>query len=297
MVSLQELPEAVFVLDEPDASVVEKIEAFLRRAVGSSLEGGRTPDGTLSIGEIKDAGELVDEWDADQIHDVSLVRLKAFAGFNEVSIDRLTGVASAQVFLCPEVEYSGWALDADGATRTHSGRIPDVIVRDVLNFTIEDGAVVRAESASGEAVAFGRRNRGFGEADEAFSELLDALTLVPAVGLNPELSAGLADLEIGGDLTLTLGGHFLTITCDGSGDGWVATLVVTKDGSGSAASLEVTCQWDPSKNPYGMPDLFPAWVVYTESEVSDRAPAEWAAPVWVIEQLMPNEEPSAPSSP
>ncbi|MDQ0904184.1 hypothetical protein QFZ22_000169 [Streptomyces canus] len=295
MVSLEDLQEALFVLDEPDTSVVEKIATFLRGLVGSPLDGGRTRDGTLTIGEISGPADLVDDWLTDQVHDVSLVHLEAFAGLNQIKIDRLTGVVSAQVFLCPKVEYSSWTLDPDGTARTHSGSVPGVVVRDVLSFTIEDGTVVRAESQSGLAAAFGGQKRGFDESDEAFNELLDALTLVPEIGVDPELSGTITDLEVGGERTISFGDHALTVTSEGSDEGWATTLTLSN--GARSKSLELRCEWDPTKNPHEMPDLFPAWVVFTESEVSYRAPGLWAAPVWVIENLMPEEQPSAPWSP
>ncbi|MEU6012152.1 hypothetical protein [Streptomyces sp. NPDC047453] len=295
MVPLRDLQEALFVLDEPDDSVVQKIATFLRSLVGSPLKAGGTPDGRLVLGEVKDLAGLVDDWQSDRIHDVSLVQLEAFAGFNQVKINRLTGVVTAQVFLCPTVAYTSWSLDAEGEARTHSGAVPGIVVRDVLSFTLENGAVVKAESESGEAVAFGVDDGASAGPEEAFNELLDVLTLIPGVESKPGLSDAITELEVGGELTVFLDNHTLAFTSEEDHDGgWRATVDLSK--TGSSKSIELNCAWDATRNPYEMPDLFPDWVVYTDANVAWGVLSEWGALVWITENLVPEEDSPATST-
>ncbi|MGW4784891.1 hypothetical protein [Streptomyces sp. NPDC004230] len=296
MVPLRDLQKALFVLEEPDASVVEKIASFVRNAITAPLEGGRHPDGTLEIGEIKDPARLIDDWEADSLGDARLASVDAFAGLGQVKINRLTGAASAQVFLSAQVEYTNWTLDADGQVWTRSGLIAGVVVRDVLSFTLEDGGVSRAESESGEAESFRSSGADFDDAEQAFSELMDTLTLVPGVEVTPGLSAAAADLEVGGEFSIFLGAHTLTLTSEETNDGgWMAELTLST--AGSSQSIEVRCEWDAAKNPWEMPELFPAWVVSVEDEIARRAPGIWGASAWVIENMIPGNDPAPTPTP
>ncbi|MFI2369901.1 hypothetical protein [Streptomyces sp. NPDC018833] len=289
MVPLQNLQRALFVLDEPDADLVEKISRFLRAAVGSPLEGGRTPDGDIVLGDIKEPAALVDNPLVDQISDVDLVRLEAIVGLNQIKINHLTGVVSAQVFLSPAVEYSGLLIEENGTVWPQSGAIPGVVVRDVINFTLSGGAVIKAQSQSGEAVAFGEQDKAFDEPETAFQEFLEALLLVPGIALAPGTSEAVTDLEVGGELTVFLGDHTLNVTTSDTDDGgWSASLTLSADGW--SESMDLWCEWDATKNPFEIPDMFPAWIICTDLASTWRVPGEWAAPTWIIQALISEEE-------
>lgn len=281
MVPLRNLQETLFVLETPESSIREAIVAFLQGVVSCPLDGGKNPDGTLFLGDIEDPAKLVMDWRLDQVHDVSIVRLDAFVGMNRLSIDRLTHVVKAQVFFFVEAEYSGWKIDQDGETVAHSSAIPQVMLRDVLNFTLEDGSVRQAQSETGQAQAFAKDDHAFSESWEAFDALVEAMSLVPgldsseiqAVGIGEEFSCAL------GDFTLTL------ISEHGGGDpDWSASITLSR--AGWSESLDVWCEWDGSRVPYEMPDLLPAYVIVADN-VHIRAPGEWAAPVWMIDRIWP----------
>ncbi|WP_148315118.1 hypothetical protein [Streptomyces sp. CCM_MD2014] len=293
MVPLRNLQGALFVLSEPDADLVEKISGFLRATVGSPLEGGRTPDRDLVLGDIKDPAALVDNPLVDQISDVDLVHLEAVVGLNQIKINHLTGVVSAQVFLSPAVEYSGLHIEENGTVWPQSGAIPGVVIRDVINFTLSGGSVIKAESQSGEAVAFGEQDKAFEEPENAFQEFLEALLLVPGIALAPGMSEAVTDLEVGGELTVFLGDHTLNVSTSDTGDGgWSASLTLTADGWSD--SMNLWCEWDATKNPSEIPDMFPAWIICTDLASTWRVPGEWAAPTWIIQALIPKEEGQSP---
>jgi hypothetical protein len=289
MVPLQSLQRALFVLDEPDADLVEKISRFLRATVGSPLEGGRTPDHDLVLGDIKEPAALIDNPLVDQISDVDLVRLEAVVGLNQIKINHLTGVVSAQVFLSPAVEYSGLHIEENGTVWPQSGSISGVVIRDVINFTLSEGAVIKAQSQSGEAVAFGEQDKAFDEPETAFQEFLEALLLVPEIALAPGMSEAVTDLEVGGELTVFLGDHTLNVTTSDADDGgWSASLTLSADDW--SESMDLWCEWDATKNPFEIPDMFPAWIICTDLASTWRIPGEWAAPTWIIQSLFSKEE-------
>lgn len=73
----------------------------------------------------------------------------------------------------------------------------------------------------------------------------------------PVLAEAIGDLAVGdAEVTGTLNGYSLTISAGEYDGGWPALLELEKEGP--RHELEVRCELDVSRNPYEMPDLFPA---------------------------------------
>ncbi|WP_405593766.1 hypothetical protein OG741_37845 [Streptomyces sp. NBC_01410] len=282
MVPLQALQGTLFVLEAPSNETKDALVRFLQGMVGQPLEAGRTPDEDLTLGQVGVLTELVDDWEDDQIRDVELGPIRAVVGMNEVKISR-RGLATAQVFLLVEAEYSGWRIDEDGTLVAHSSNIPQILVRDVLSFTLDGGAVTRARSETAQATAYRADNHAYSDPSDALNELIDALRLIPGAEEDLELMVGDR-----GSTTYTNGFDLVLEVEHGGGDPhWTATFTLSKEEW--SATLEVRCEWDSLRVPYEDPDIFPAYVLTSDEAYDRNIPAEWAPAAWVINHMWPPE--------
>lgn len=278
MVPLHALQGTLFVLEAPSDETRDALLRFLQGVVGQPLEAGRTPDDDLALGQVAVLSELVDDWEDDQIRDVELGHVRAVAGMNEVKISR-RGLATAQVFLLVDAEYSGWSIDEDGTLVAHSSSIPQILVRDVLSFTLEGGAVTRARSETGQASASRADNHAYSEPSDALFELTDNLRLIPGAERDLDLMA-----DDTGSITYSNGFDLALEVEYGGGDPhWTATFTLSK-GTWSD-TLEVRCEWDSLRVPYEDPDFFPAYVLTSDEAYVQGIPAEWAPAAWAINHM------------
>ncbi|MFD8823812.1 hypothetical protein ACFV1C_15785 [Streptomyces sp. NPDC059605] len=282
MVPLHALHRTLFVLETPNNEIKDALMRFLQGVVGQPLEAGRTPDENLALGQPGVLTELVDEWEDDQIRDVELGRIRAVVGMSEVKISP-RGLATAQVFLLVDAEYSGWRIDEDGTLVAHSSSIPQILVRDVLSFVLDGGTVTRARSETGQATASRADDQAYSDPSDALFELIDTLKLIPGAEEDLEL------LSDGTGSTTYSNGFALALEVEhGGGDPhWTATFTLSK-GKWSAA-LEVYCSWDSLRAPYEDPDAFPAYVLTSDADYDWGIPAEWAPAAWVINHMWPPE--------
>ncbi|MFD8911717.1 hypothetical protein [Streptomyces sp. NPDC059575] len=280
MVPLHALQGTLFVLEAPSDETRDSLVQFLQGAVGQPLEAGRTPDEDLTLGEVGALTDLFGDWEDDQIHDVELGDITAVVGMNDVKISR-RGLATAEVFLLVEAEYSSWRIDEDGTLVAHSSNIPQILVRDVLSFTLDGGAVTRARSEIGQATATRADNHAYSDPSDALFELIDNLRLIPGIAEDLELTDdGMVSTTFsnGFDLALEVG--------HGGGDPhWTATFTLSK-GTWSD-TLEVRCEWDSLRVPYEDPDIFPAYVLTSGDACDLNIPAEWAPTAWAINHMWP----------
>lgn len=279
MVPLRSLPESLFVLSAPSEEIRNTVVEFLQGVVGLPLKAGRTPDGNLVLGEATDLADLVEEWELDQVRDVELGRIHALVGMNQMTISR-RGLVTAQVFLLADAQYNGSRVNEDGTTSGHSVILPQVLVRDVLSFTLDDGVVTRARSETGQAAAYRVDDCAYSDPDEAFNEFLDALSLIP--GLDGDLGGGAYDSTNSDARVNDFELNVATGECGGD-PMWSATLTLAKEGW--SKSMEVRCEWDLARVPYEMPDLLPAYVLVADDVDDLPVPADWAAPAWVINHV------------
>ena len=281
MVPLHTLSESLFVLKTPSVEIRNTIVKFLQGVVGLPLESGRTPDGDLVLGDVADLGQQVNEWELDQVRDVELGRIHALVGMNQMKVSR-RGLVTAQVFLLADAQYNGSRVNEDGTTSGHSVIIPQVLVRDILSFTLDDGVVTRARSETGQAAAFRTDDSAYHEPDEAFTEFLDALSLIP--GLDGDLGGDSYDST---NADARVNDFELNVTTEGCGGDpmWSATVTLSKEDW--SQSMTVRCEWDLVRVPYEMPDLLPAYVLVTDELMP--FPADWAASAWVINHVWPRE--------
>ncbi|MYX84748.1 MULTISPECIES: hypothetical protein [unclassified Streptomyces] len=287
MVPLHALHESLFVVKAPSEEIRNTVVEFLQGVVGLPLGGGRTPEGNLTMGEV-DLGGLIHEWELDQVRNVELGHVLAFLGMNQVKISR-RGLVTAQVFLLVDAEYSGWRINEDGTSIAHTSTLPQVWVRDVLSFTLNEGLVTLARSETGQAMAFRADDMAHNDEGEAFDEFVDGLSLIP--GLDGELGGGTYDstnarAHVNGfDLELVSEREGLDQDGLGGDSEWCATVTLSKEGW--SESLEVRCVWDSIRVPCEMPDLMPAYVLITDDPADGRIPADWAAPAWAINHIWP----------
>ncbi|MFC4466888.1 hypothetical protein ACFPH6_20550 [Streptomyces xiangluensis] len=198
---------------------------------------------------------------------------------NQMTISR-RGLVTAQVFLLADAQYNGSRVNEDGTTSDHFVIIPQVLVWDVLSFTLDEGVVTRARSETGQAAAHRVDDSAHFDPDEAFNEFLDALSLIPS--LDGDLGGGTyystnSDARVN-DFELNVA----TEECGGD-PMWSATLTLSKEGW--STSMEVRCEWDLGRVPYEMPDLLPAYVLVTDDLDDLPVPADWAASAWVINHV------------
>jgi hypothetical protein len=286
MVPLHALQKTLFVLETPSEDIQDALVTFLQGVVGKPLEAGRTPDDDLVLGEVAVLSELVDEWEDDQIRDVELGSIRAVVGMNEVKISR-RGLVTAQVFLLVGAEYSGWQIDDEGTLIAHTSAIPQVLIRDDLSFTLEEGVVVRARSETGQATAHRADNHAYSDPSDALSSLIEPLGLIP--GADEDLET---IMMIGERSTTYANGFKITMDLEygGGSPHWTATFTLSREDWSD--TMEARCEWDSFRAPYEDPDMFPAYVLVTEP--ADRSvPAEWAPAAWVINHMWP---PAAPTS-
>jgi hypothetical protein len=285
MVPLYALQGTLFVLETPSDEIKDALVRFLQGVVGQPLEAGHTPDEDLTLGQVGVLTELVEEWEDDQIRDVELGRIRAVVGMNEVKISR-RGLATAQVFLLVEAEYSGWRIREDGTLVAHSSNIPQILVRDVLSFTLDGDAVTRARSETGLAIAHRADNHAYSDPSDALFELIDTLRLIPgAEGDEEDLELMVGDR---GSITYSNGFELALEVEHGGGDPhWTATFTLSK--KEWSATLEVRCEWDSLRVPYEDPDMFPAYVLTSDEAYDRNIPAEWAPAAWVINHMWPLE--------
>jgi hypothetical protein len=284
MVPLRALQATLFVLEAPSDETKDALVRFLQGMVGQPLKAGRTPDEDLTLGQVGVLTDLVDEWDDDQIRDVELGDIRAVVGMNEVKISR-RGLATAQVFLLVDAEYSGWRIDEDGTLLAHSSNLPQILVRDMLSFTLDGGAVTRARSETGQATASRADNHAYSDPSDALFELIDTLRLIPGAEEDD-----LEDLMVDGTGYTTFSNGFdLAVEVEhGGGDPhWTATFTLSK--KEWSATLEVRCEWDSLRVPYEDPDLFPAYVLTSDEAYARNIPAEWALAAWAIDHMWPHE--------
>ncbi|MGP3632661.1 hypothetical protein ACTU45_04675 [Streptomyces sp. 24-1644] len=279
MVPLHALTESLFVLSAPSDEIRNTVVEFLQGVVGLPLEAGRTPDGNLALGEVTDLAKLLQDWELDQVRDVELGRIHALVGMNQMTISR-RGLVTAQVFLLADAQYNGSRVNEDGTTSGHSVIIPQVLVRDVLSFTVDEGVVTRARSETGQAAACRVDDSAYFDPEEAFNEFLDALSLIP--GLDGDLGGGTYDST---NSDARVNDYELNVATEERGGDpmWSATLTLSKEGW--SRSMDVRCEWDLSRVPYEMPDLLPAYVLVTDDLDDLPGPADWVASAWVINHL------------
>ncbi|MGW5251144.1 hypothetical protein ACWEQN_47090 [Streptomyces sp. NPDC004129] len=282
MVPLHALQETLFVLETPSNETTDALMRFLQGVVGQPLKAGRTPDEDLALGQVEVLTDLVDDWEDDQIRDVELGDIRAVVGMNEVKISR-RGLATAQVFLLVEAEYSSWRIDEDGTLVAHSSNIPQILVRDMLSFTLDGGAVIHAQSETGQAATYRADNRAYSDPSDALIELIDTLRLIPGAEEDLELMA-----DGMGSITYSNGFDLALEVEDGGGDPhWTATFTLSKEEWSS--TLEVRCEWDSLRVPYEDPDIFPAYVLTSDDAYDLNIPAEWAPAAWAINHMWPPE--------
>lgn len=290
MVPLHALSESLFVLKAPSDEIRNIVVQFLQGVVGLPLEAGRTPDEDLILGEVTDLAKLLEDWELDQVRDVELGRIHAFVGMNEMTISR-RGLVTAQVFLMVDAQYNGSRMNEDGTTSGHSVVLPQVLVRDVLSFTLDEGVVTRARSETGQAAAYRVDDSAYFDPDEAFNGFLDALSLIP--GLDGDLGGDTYDSTNSDARVNDFDLNVATEECGGD-PMWSATLTLSKEGWSS--SMAVRCEWDLVRVPYEMPDLLPAYVLVTDDVDDLPAPADWAAPAWVINHVWPRQPAEVPTA-
>ncbi|MFB6514151.1 hypothetical protein ACFCW4_06805 [Streptomyces virginiae] len=280
MVPLHALHESLFVLKAPSDEIRNTVVEFLQGVVGLPLRGGRTPEGSLTLGDV-DLGGLVHEWELDQVRNVELGHVRAFLGMNQVKISR-RGLVTAQVFLLVDAVYSGWRINEDGTSIAHTSTLPQVWVRDVLSFTLNEGLVTLARSETGQAMAFRADDMAHRDESEAFDEFVDLLRLIP--GLDGELGGDTYDSA---NARAHVNGFDLELVSESGGGEpeWCATVTLSK--GDWSESLEVRCEWDSIRVPYEMPDLMPAYVLITDEPADVQIPADWAAPAWAINRIWP----------
>ncbi|MFJ7779759.1 hypothetical protein [Streptomyces yangpuensis] len=283
MVPLNALQETLFVLETPNDEIKNALLCFLQGFVGKPLESGRTPDDALILGDVGVLSELIDDRQDHQVRDLELNHIQAVVGMNEVKISR-RGLVTAQVFLLVDAEYTGWSIDDDGTLIAHSSDLPQILVRDDLSFTLDNGVVSRARSETGQATARRADNHAYSDPWDALAELTDNLRLLP--GTEEDLD----ELDIaaeGTTATRSLTGFDLSLYVEsGGGDPhWTATFTLSK-GTWSD-TLEVRCEWDAIRVPYEDPDLFPAYVIVSDEPAGQGVPGEWAPIVWAINHMWP----------
>ncbi|MFF0170681.1 hypothetical protein [Streptomyces prasinus] len=284
MVPLHALQGTLFVLEAPSDETKDALVRFLQGVVGQPLKAGRTPDEDLTLGQVGVLTDLVDDWEDDQIRDVELGDIRAVVGMNEVKISR-RGLATAQVFLLVDADYSGWRIDEDGTLLARSSNLPQILVRDVLSFTLDGGAVTRARSETGQAMASRANNHAYGDPSDALFELIDTLRLIPGAEEDD-----LEDLMVDGTGYTTFSNGFdlaLEVERGGGDPHWTATFTLSKEEW--SATLEVRCEWDALRVPYEDPDLFPAYVLTSDEAYDRNIPAEWALAAWAIDHMWPHE--------
>ncbi|MGW6309103.1 hypothetical protein [Streptomyces niveus] len=281
MVPLHALQGTLFVLEAPSDEIKDALVRFLQSVVGQRLEAGRTPDEDLILGDVAVLTELVDDWEDDQIRDVELGRIRAVVGMNGVKISR-RGLVTAQVFLLVDAEYSGWSIDEDGTLVAHSSSMPQILVRDVLGFTLDGGAVTRARSETGQATTLRADNHAYSDPSDALVELIDTLRLIPGAEDDLGLMADTGSITYSNGFDLTL-----EVEHGGGDPHWTATFTLSREEW--SATLEVRCEWDSLRVPYEEPDLFPAYVLTSDEAYAQNIPAEWAPAAWAINHMWPPE--------
>lgn len=281
MVPLHMLAESLFVLKAPSAEIRNIVVEFLQGVVDLPLEAGQTPDGELILGDVADLSKQVNEWELDQVRDVELGRVHALVGMNQMKVSR-RGLVTAQVFLLADAQYNGSRVNENGTTNGHSVIIPQILVQDVLSFTLDEGVVTRARSETGRAVANRADDSAYYEPGEAFDDFIDALSLLP--GLDRDLGGGAYDST---NADARINDFELNVTTKECGGDpmWSATLTLSKEGW--SRSMTVRCEWDLGRVPYEMPDLLPAYVLVTDELTP--FPADWAASAWVINHVWARE--------